>query len=77
LNGIFYFLAVQQVQISKSSKKPRNPAFYEYYQTKIKNGKTKGQALVCVMRRLVNIVYGMMKSKTEYRAPVLQEKQVV
>ena len=29
-------------------------------------GKTKIQALVCVMRRLNNIIYGMMKNKTEY-----------
>lgn len=77
LNGIFYFLAVQQVQISKSSKKPRNPVFYEYYQNKIKDGKTKGQALVCVMRRLVNIVYGMMKNKTEYKMPELPHTEAV
>lgn len=29
------------------------------------------QALVCVMRRLVNIIYGMMKTKTAYRMPTL------
>lgn len=77
LHGIFYFLAVQQVQISKSSKKPRNPMFYEYYQGKIKAGKTKGQALVCVMRRLVSIIYGLMKNKTEYCKPELSEKQAL
>lgn len=42
LHGIFYFLAVQQVQVSKGSKIPRNPVFYEYYQRKIKEGKSKG-----------------------------------
>lgn len=77
LHGIFYFMAVQQVQISKGSKIPRNPVFYEYYQAKIKEGKTKGQALVCVMRRLVNIIYGMMKNKTAYIVPTLSEKKVV
>jgi len=77
LHGIFYFLAVSQVQISKGSKIPRNPVFYEYYHTKLKEGKTKGQALVCVMRRLVNIIYGMMKNKTEYRMPTLPDKQAV
>jgi transposase len=78
LHGIFYFLAVQQVQISKgSSKKPRNPVFYEYYQAKIKDGKTKGQALVCVMRRLVNIIYGMMKNKTEYKMPELPHAEAI
>ena len=29
------------------------------------------------MRRLVNIVYGMMKHKTAYELPVVQEKEVV
>jgi len=37
---------------------------------KISEGKTKSQALVCVMRRLVNIIYGMMANRTEYREPV-------
>ena len=77
LHGIFCFLAVSQVQISKGSKMPRNPVFYEYYQTKLKEGKTKGQALVCVMRRLVNIIYGMMKNKTDYIMPTLPEKKAV
>lgn len=72
LNGIFYFLAVQQVQVSKSTKVPRNQAFYDYYQKKIKEGKTKQQALVCVMRRLINIIYGMMKSGSAYRMPITE-----
>ncbi|NLN65742.1 MAG: IS110 family transposase, partial [Clostridiaceae bacterium] len=32
-----------------------------------KEGKNKPQALVCVARRLVRIICGMMKTKTEYR----------
>lgn len=69
LHGIFYFLAVQMVQTARGSGIPRNPVFYEYFQRKIAEGKTKPQALVCIMRRLVNIVYGMLKNKTEYRLP--------
>lgn len=34
LHGIFYNLAVQQVQVSKGSKLPRNPAFLAYYERK-------------------------------------------
>ena len=41
---------------------------------KISEGKTKSQALVCVMRRLVNIIYGMMKNKTEYIALTIEEQ---
>ena len=74
LHGLFYFLAVTMVS------KPKNgilnhPVFYDYYMRKIGEGKTKSQALVCIMRRLVNIVYGMMKNKTEYREPIREEEQ--
>ena len=61
LNTIFYFLALQQVQLVKGTKNPRNEILFEYYERKISEGKLKTQALICVQRRLVNIVYGMMK----------------
>lgn len=76
LHGIFYFMAVQQVQVSKSTKIPRNQAFYNYYPKKVKEGKTKQQALVCVMRRLVNIIFGMMKSGDAYRMPLVEVASV-
>lgn len=75
LYGVFYFLAVQQVQVSRKGT-PRNPVFLEYYKRKISEGKTKIQALVCVMRRLNNIIYGMMKNKTEYVMPNVEIKEV-
>lgn len=77
LHALFYNLAVQQVQVAKGSKIPRNPVFHAYYQKKLKEGKTKGQVLVCIMRRFVNIVYGMKKYKIAYELPVVQEKKVV
>jgi transposase len=75
LYGVFYFLAVQQIQVSKKGT-PRNPAFLEYYKRKISEGKTKIQALVCVMRRLSNIIYGMMKNKTEYILPDMEVEKI-
>ncbi|GAA0124054.1 IS110 family transposase [Clostridium faecium] len=75
LYGVFYFLAVQQIQVSKKGT-PRNPVFLEYYKRKVSEGKTKIQALVCVMRRLNNIIYGMMKNKTEYVMPNVEIKEV-
>ncbi|KOP69420.1 transposase [Lysinibacillus sp. FJAT-14745] len=77
LHALFYNLAVQQVQVAKGSKLPRNPVFHAYYQRKLKEGKTKGQALVCIMRRLVNVIYGMMKHKTAYELPIIKEEEVV
>lgn len=75
LYGVFYFLAVQQIQVSKKGT-PRNPVFLEYYKRKVSEGKTKIQALVCVMRRLNNIIYGMMKNKTEYILPYMEVEQI-
>jgi transposase len=77
LYATIYFLAVQQIQVSKGKKTPRNPAFLEYYNRKVSEGKTKVQALICVMRRLVNILYGMMKNKTEYVMPTVELKEAV
>lgn len=76
LNSIFHNLAVQQIQVCKGSRKQRNPEFYDYYRRKLAEGKTKKQALICIMRRLVNIIYSMMKNKTEYRAATLTKHQV-
>lgn len=75
LYGVFYFLAVQQIQVSKKGT-PRNQVFLEYYKRKVSEGKTKIQALVCVMRRLNNIIYGMMKNKTEYILPDMEVEQI-
>jgi transposase len=68
LQAIFYFLAIQMIQVSRNGT-PRNAVFYEYYQKRLKDGKSKTQALICIARRLVNIVYGMLKNITEYRMP--------
>ncbi|MFA9466855.1 MAG: IS110 family transposase [Velocimicrobium sp.] len=77
LHGVFYFLAVQMVETSRGSGIPRNPIFFEYFHRKIAEGKTKPQALICIMRRLVNIIYGMLKNHTEYRLPELPKEQAM
>jgi hypothetical protein len=66
LRHIFFHLAVLVVSNYAGQRKPHNQYFYEYYNRKISEGKTKRQALKCVMRRLVNIIYRMMKDKSEY-----------
>lgn len=35
---------------------PRNPVLREYYDRKIKEGKSNKQALICISRRLINII---------------------
>lgn len=73
LNAILYFLAVQQVHIHPTSKKPRNPVFRDYFLKKIAEGKSKPQALTSISRKLVRILYSMMKNQCEYEMPEVRE----
>lgn len=59
LNSVFYMAAVGQIK--------HNPKSKAYYEKKIAEGKTKSQALVCVMRMLASMVYTMMKTGQDYR----------
>ena len=71
LQATIYFLAVQMIQVS-SKGTPRHPAFRAYYDKRKAEGKTSQQALICISRRLISIIYGMLKSGTEYRMPVVE-----
>lgn len=59
LNSTFYLAALGQINW--------NPKAKEYYEKKIKEGKSKKQSLVCVMKRIACVVYGMLKSGENYR----------
>jgi len=50
-----------------------NPFFYEYYNRRMSEGKTKRQALKCVHRRLVNIIWTMLTNSEEYVNPPTYE----
>jgi transposase len=63
LNRAFHRMALSQ--ISRSG----NDAARAYFKRKISEGKTKTQALVCLRRQLVNVVWMMLKHKTEYVYP--------
>ena len=71
LQATIYFLAIQMIQIS-SKGTPRHPAFRAYYEKRKAEGKTSQRALICISRRLISIIYGMLKSGTEYRMPVVE-----
>ena len=75
LYQLFHNLAARQINKGRNKDKPVNPLFLQYYEKKIAQGKTKHQATVAVMRRLVNIVYGMLKNKAEYVHPVLSKEK--
>lgn len=73
LNALFFHLAVTVTMTAGRNKKILNPFFYNYYHKKISEGKTKRQALKCVQRRLVNILWSMMTNKTEYINPPTED----
>ena len=75
LQATLYFLAIQMIQVSTKGK-PRNPIFRDYYDRKLAEGKNAKLVLVSIARRLVNIIYGMLKNKTEYRLPSLETGEV-
>jgi len=68
LNRSFHRMALSQ--ISRSG----NDAARTYFKRKVSEGKTKAQALVCLRRQLVNVVWMILKHKTEYVYP---QKKVV
>lgn len=72
LQATIYFLAVQMIQVS-SKGTPRNPVFRAYYERRIAEGKNGQQVLICISRRLINIIYGILKSGTEYRMPEIKD----
>jgi len=69
LNSLFYKLAVRVTMTAGPSRKVVNSFFHDYYHRKMSEGKTKRQALKCVQRRLVNIIWTMLTNNEEYVNP--------
>lgn len=59
LNAAFYLVALNQLRW--------NPEAKRYFQKKVAEGKTRKQALRCLMKRSACIVYGMLKSGKPYQ----------
>ncbi len=63
LNCAFHRMALSQISPTG------NDAARAYFKKKVSEGKTKSQALVCLRRHMVTVVYMMLKHGTEYRCP--------
>ncbi|MFY9457571.1 MAG: IS110 family transposase [Candidatus Spechtbacterales bacterium] len=63
LNRAFHRMALSQIS------RMGNTAAQAYFKRKVSEGKSKSQALVCLRRQLVNVVWMMLKHKTEYVYP--------
>lgn len=59
LNTTLYLTALVQLRW--------NPKAKEYFEKKMKEGKTKKHALKCLMKRTACIIYGMLKNGEKYR----------
>jgi transposase len=59
LNHAFYMAAMGQLRCNSKAK--------EYFEKKIKEGKTKKHALKCLMKRTACIAYGMLRTGEDYR----------
>lgn len=68
LRATFYFMAVGSITVNKEDQ-ARHPLFRDYFLRRLMEGKTKSQALTCIMRQLVRIVFSMMKNKSEWKQP--------
>jgi transposase len=61
LNCAFHRMALSQIS------RMGNDRAKQYFKRKISEGKSKSQALVCLRRQMVNIIWMMLKHKTTYR----------
>ena len=61
LNCAFHRMALSQIS------RMGNDKARTYFKRKVSEGKSKSQALVCLRRQMVNIVWMMLKHKTMYR----------
>ena len=73
LHSIIYRIAVRLIAAVGPTNKVLNPFFYDYFHRKVSEGKTKRQALKCVERRLVNIIWAMLTNGEEYINPPMFE----
>jgi len=69
LNSLLYNLACRLAMTVGPTNKVINSFLYEYYHRKMSEGKTKRQALKCVQRRLVNIIWRMLTYHEKYANP--------
>jgi transposase len=69
LNELTFRLALSAISPVGKNKLLLNPILHDYYKKKMSEGKVKNQAIKFVQRRLINILYRMMKDNKPYINP--------
>lgn len=65
LYSTIYFMALAHISRTRDGK-DKNPISRAYYLKKISEGKTKKEALTCLSRRLVDLIYAVMRDRSIY-----------
>ncbi|OPY62032.1 MAG: Transposase IS116/IS110/IS902 family protein [Pelotomaculum sp. PtaU1.Bin065] len=68
LNTVIYQIALNQICLDRKGQ-PRNHVARNYFLKKVAEGKTKKEALTCLMRRLCDIIFVLMRDKCAYSYP--------
>lgn len=76
LHHAFYLLAIQQIGSYRNGR-VKNPVAYNYYQKKLAEGKSRKVAITCLQRRLVDIIYAMMRDRSAYKLPKIPDYKVL
>jgi len=69
LNSLFFWLAIRVSYPMGPYHRVMNSFFHDYFNRKMSEGKTKRQAIKCVERRLVNVIWTMLTNNQEYVNP--------
>ena len=65
LRSTIYFIALSHISRTRDGR-DKNPISRAYYLKKVSEGKTKKEALTCLSRRLVDIIFAVMRDRSIY-----------
>jgi len=69
LRSILYQMALIMVAVNKEMKE-----LYAYLKTRPNNPLKKKQALIVIAKKVITVIYNLVKKKTEYRAELFLDK---
>lgn len=65
LRSTIYFMALAYISGTRNGK-DKNSLFQTYYLKKIAEAKTKKESLTCLSRRLIDLIYAVMRDRSIY-----------
>ena len=65
LRSTIYFMALAHISKTRDGK-DKNPISRAYYLKKIAEGKTKKEAITCLCRRLIDLIFAVMRDRSIY-----------